>query len=336
MSRPGVLAGLAGTAASAGAWWAVHAADRRRVARDPAWDLLADPPEGQRVPIRAADGTGLHCTVAGRDSAPTVVLVHGWTCKREFWAPQLNALQHDLRLVSYDLRGHGKSDGPAEGDFSVESLADDLAHVLQATLRDGERTVLVGHSLGAMTIVAFGHRHPELLRERVASVVLLSTGVRDLITESLVLRAPSGLSAPFAAVSRRVVGAELPYGRPNPVTHRAVRYVALSPWASPAAVAFCERIVLDCDRKMRAGFARTLSSLDLEHGLEHLHVPATVLVGAADRLTPPKQTHRLAQRLPHAVEVAEVPRVGHMLPVEAPEEVNKRVLSHVDDYLGGR
>jgi pimeloyl-ACP methyl ester carboxylesterase len=271
--------------------------------------------------------------VLGPEDAPTVVLVHGWTCRREFWAAQLGALSDRFRLVTYDLRGHGRSEAPADRNFSSEALADDLSAVLAATVPDGQRALLVGHSLGAMSIVSWAGRHSEEVRRRAAAVLLLSTGTSDLITESLVLKPPAGFSKPAAAVSRGVIGLAVPFGRRTPITHRMVRYVALSPSASPAQVAFCERIVLSCDRRWRAATARTLSSLDLDHAIEHLDVPSVVLVGSADRLTPPVLAERLADRLPALQERVELPGVGHMSPVEAPQEVNARIVSLASAHL---
>jgi pimeloyl-ACP methyl ester carboxylesterase len=163
--------------------------------------------------------------------------------------------------------------------------------------------------------------------------MLVSTGTSDLITESLILKPPAGLSKPAAAMSRRTMAAALPYGFRNPITNRIVRYVALSPSASPAQVAFCEKIVLDCDRHWRAATARTLSRLDLDESIEHLDIPALVLGGSADRLTPPVLSKRLAEKLPRLIERVELPGVGHMSPVEAPDEVNERIHRMVADHL---
>lgn len=325
--------GIAVGVGAAGALAATALRDRRAVAADPAAVWLTDPPEGRKVDVRGADGTRLHVDVLGPDDAPTVVLVHGWTCCREFWAPQLNTLANRYRLVAYDLRGHGRSGAPQDEDFSPEALADDLSAVLSATLRDGEKALLVGHSLGAMSIVSWAGRHADEVTDRAAAAALLSTGTSDLVTESLILRPPAGLSKPAAAVSRRAMALAVPYGFHNPVTNRIVRYVALSPSASPAQVAFCEKIVLECDRHWRAATARTLSKLDLNHAIEHLTVPSLVLGGSADRLTPPVLSERLASRLPNLVQRVELPGVGHMSPVEAPEVVNRWIERMAVDHL---
>jgi pimeloyl-ACP methyl ester carboxylesterase len=327
--RPGVAAGLGVAALLAGQ----AVVDARRVRRDPARALLADPPEGRKVDVRGTDGTRLHVDVLGPEDAPTVVLVHGWTCRREFWAPQLNALADRYRLVTYDQRGHGRSERPRGGDFTPEALGDDLEAVLRATVGDGRRAVLVGHSLGAMSIVSWAGRYRATVRDRAAAALLLSTGMKDLITESLILKPPAGLSKPAAALAARGMAAPVPYGFRTPLTHRIVRYVALSPSATPAQVSFCERIVLGAERRGRAATARTLSTLDLESAIEHLAVPTAVLSGTADRLTPPVLAERLAARLPQLVERVVLPGIGHMTPVEVPLEVNGRIETMVRDHL---
>jgi pimeloyl-ACP methyl ester carboxylesterase len=325
----GGLAVAVGAMAVAG----VAARDARRVAHDPARVWLTAPAEGRKLEVTGADGTRLHVDVLGKQDGPTVVLVHGWTCCREFWAPQLNTLAERYRLVAYDLRGHGRSEAPKGGDFSAEALADDLSAVLSAALSGDEKALIVGHSLGAMSVVSWAGRHPDEVRRRAAATMLVSTGTSDLITESLILKPPSGLSKPAAAISRRTMAAALPYGFRNPITNRIVRYVALSPSASPAQVAFCEKIVLDCDRHWRAATARTLSRLDLDASIEHLDVPTLVLGGSADRLTPPVLSERLAEKLPRLIERVELPGVGHMAPVEAPDEVNDRIDRMVAEHL---
>jgi pimeloyl-ACP methyl ester carboxylesterase len=326
--------------AAALAFGAASAVDARRIRRDPSSRLLADPPEGRKLDVRGADGTELHCDVLGPrrapsdgSDAPTVVLVHGWTCCREFWAPQLNELSERYRVVAYDLRGHGRSAAPQGGDFSPEALADDLAAVLEAAVPQGQKALLVGHSLGAMSVVAWAGRYRSDVRERVAAALLLSTGTSDLVTESLLVKPPQRLSKPAEAVSRQAMAAAIPYGFPNPVTHRIVRYVALSPQATPAQVRFCERVVLACDRRWRSATARTLSRLDLDDAIEHLDVPTVVLGGSADRLTPPVLSERLASHLPQLVERVELSGVGHMTPVEAPEEVNGWIAELVKRHL---
>jgi pimeloyl-ACP methyl ester carboxylesterase len=300
--------------------------DRRRIDRDPAAAALAVELHGRPVAVRAGDGTELRVRVFGPEGAPTVVLVHGWTCALEFWTLQIQALSADLRVVAYDLRGHGGSAPSSGGDYSIDAYRDDLDAVLRATVPEAERAVLVGHSLGAMTIVAWAADHGASLTDRVSAVGLFSTGVGDLISSALILPAPGIGPRLQQEVGQLFLGSSAPIPRHGtPISSRVVRYVALCAAASPATVAFCERLVLACPRDVRANTGSTISRLGLLEGLDAIDVPTTVLVGRADRLTPPVHAERMAERLPDVLEMIELDDVGHMAPVEAPARTNRAI-----------
>ncbi len=336
--RPGprALVAGAGAALAAGAGVARWQADRRAIAADPAGRVLAAPLEGRRLAVTARDGTALNALELGPPDAPLVVLVHGWTCALRFWTCQLQALSGDCRVVAYDLRGHGESERARDRDYSIEAHADDLEAVLAAAARDGEPAVVAGHSLGAITLVAWAGRHPDEVAQRLAGAVLVNTGMGDLITESFVLRAPARLDAVRQAVGRTLLSASAPLPKgPTPISHRAVRYVALSPSASPAQVAFCERIVLECPRDVRAANGGTLSRLDLHDAVESLTAPTVVVAGEEDKLTPPPHARRMAQTLPDLVDHVLIPRAGHMAPVSHPDVVTGAIRRLVDRHPAG-
>jgi len=207
-------------------------------------------------------------------------------------------------------------------DFSLHALAEDLQAVLEATLGGGERALLAGHSLGAMSILAWAGQRPHAVASRAAGAALLNTGFGDLVSESLVLRAPSALGRARAAIGTVALGLSAPLPPASPLTYRAVRHFVLSPAATPAQVAFCQELVLGCRRTVRAGCGRELTRLDLTHALEHLTVPTVVLAGEDDKLTPPPQAERFARLLPDCDGIVELERVGHMAPVEAGEAVS--------------
>ncbi|HYF24424.1 MAG TPA: alpha/beta hydrolase [Baekduia sp.] len=323
--------GLAAGVAAAG-WEAARRADRRALERDPLRERLAVLPRGRVQPVAAPDGTQLHVEVHGPDGGPTIVLTHGWTCTTDFWALQVQDLvAAGLRVVTWDLRGHGLSGRPASGDYAMERFAEDLAAVLDATLADRQRAVVAGHSLGAMTIVALAAEHPEVVRERLAAAALVNTGVGDLVSESLVVRAPATVTN---VVGRLMLEARAPIpGVSTPISHRLVRHIALCPDAPPAAVAFSERLVGDCHPHVRAGVGATLTRLELHEGLEHLAVPTTVIAGGDDRLTPPVHAERMAAELPQLVELCVLPKTGHMAPLERDADVSSRLRALVHDHL---
>lgn len=313
---------LLGVGATVAVWEAARQRDLRRIERDPNHELLFDIPSGEQLGVVSRDGTRLRAELFGPADAPPLVLVHGWTCARRFWTLQLHALADRYRIVTYDLRGHGDSGDPVDADFSTDALAEDLQAVLEAALPGERRALLVGHSLGAMSIVAWASRFPRELQARAAGAALLNTGLGGLVDEALILKLPSGARRAKAIAGGIVLSAAAPLPPASPLSLRAIQYVALSPSATPAQVAFCQEMVLQTRRDVRAGFGRTLSRLDLVDALADLTVPALVLGGARDRLTPPPHVERMAAALPQLAERVELASSGHMSPIEDPDAVN--------------
>jgi pimeloyl-ACP methyl ester carboxylesterase len=181
--------------------------------------------------------------------------------------------------------------------------------------------------------VAWAGAHAGRVRDRIAAAALVSTGVGDLVSESLVVAGAERFGRPREALTRALLSSRVPLPTsPTPISHRVVRYVALSRSASPAMVAFCERIVLECRRDARADTAQTLSELDLREAVEALDVPTAVLAGECDRLTPPVHARQLAEALPHVVDHVELPGAGHMTPVERGEEVTGLIRALARDH----
>jgi pimeloyl-ACP methyl ester carboxylesterase len=235
--------------------------------------------------------------------------------------------------VVVDIRGHGGSGPPKGGEFTSDALADDLSAVLTACVAADERAVLVGHSMGAMAVVAWADRHPDEL-ERAAGAVLVSTGIGDLVTESALLPVPRTLVRTRRLLGAGFLGSSLRWpGWVSPISMRGLRYVALSPGATEAQVAFCHDVITACRREPRAGWGRMLATLDLSAAVEHLRIPTLVMVGERDRLTPPPHARRLQRSLPEPSGLVVVPGSGHMLPVEAADEVNRQVRDFATEVL---
>ncbi|MEE1755849.1 alpha/beta fold hydrolase [Streptomyces sp. SP18CS02] len=277
----------------------------------------------------SADGSAIHVEVHGPDGAPAVVLAHGWTCSTEFWAAQVRDLSTDHRVIVYDQRGHGRTPAVGPAGYTTDALADDLEAVLAATLEPGEKAVLAGHSMGGMTLMAAAARPG--LRERAAAVLLCSTGPSRLVAEALVVPMRPGRLR--TRLTRMILGARAPLGPVTPLSKAFLKYGTMGPGAAPDRVAECARIVHACPRAVRVAWAHVLAGLDLEAAVRELRVPASVVVGTADRLTPPVQARALAAALPECVGFQELTGVGHMTPVEAPEAVTNRIRDLVTTYL---
>jgi pimeloyl-ACP methyl ester carboxylesterase len=287
----------------------------------------APPAPARELVAVSVDGARLHVEVHGPENAPPVVLAHGWACSTAFWAAQIRELAADHRVIAYDQRGHGRS--PAGLAYSTDTLADDLEAVLAAALAPGERAVIAGHSMGGMTVMAAAARPG--FRERTAAVLLCSTGSSRLVAESTVVPIRPGRLR--TGLTKRLLGSRAPLGPVTPLARRILKYGTMGPGSAPHMVEACARIVHACPRKVRHAWSRVLDLLDLDHGIRDLTVPTAVVVGTADRLTPPVQARALVAALPQCVGSTELPGIGHMTPVEAPELVTGKIRELVTTYV---
>jgi pimeloyl-ACP methyl ester carboxylesterase len=297
---------------------------KRKIGEDPERAVLSSPPKGRPLEVRSADGTLLHAEVFGNEDAPTLVFAHGWTENLSYWTYQIRALtERGLRVVAYDLRGHGESDTAAGDDYSIARFGEDLEAVLATCLPDGRRAMVVGHSLGAMAIGAWAEHHD--VEQRVGAAALINTGVGDLIAEQLLVPVPTVAQALNRTVAvRGFLGSRAPLPRfSTPLTAAAIRYVAFGPAATPAQIAFYERMLIASPPDARAHIGIALSEIELYDALPRLTVPSIVIAGGSDRLTPPSHAKRIAEMLPQLEGLTVLPDTGHMAPLERHREVTE-------------
>ncbi|WP_062216525.1 alpha/beta fold hydrolase [Streptomyces sp. NBRC 109706] len=271
----------------------------------------------RRPTVVSTGGARPYTEIHGPEDGPTVVLVHGWVCRTTFWHPVLRPLvATGHRVVLYDQRGHGNS--PATpGSCSPEALADDLCAVLAATLDEGRRAVLVGHSMGAMTIVAAADR-PEL-RAHAAAALLCSTGMDRLADESTVLPLRPGRRRRRG--QRAFLRTTLGYGPVTALSRRLIHHITMGPAATRAQCDAVARMARACPRHARGEWGAVLAELDLADRIGRLDIPVALLQGESDRLTPAVHAHRIHARLSRPDGFVRLPGIGHMTPIEATDTV---------------
>ena len=331
-----VLGSAAVGAGALAAGWLLQRRFSRESADDPEQAVLAAPPEGTSLAITSADGTILHAEAFGPEAGPPVVLGHGWTESLQFWIYQIRDLsERGLRVIAYDLRGHGESETAAEDDYSIDRFGEDLEAVLVQAVPEGKRAVLAGHSLGAMAIAAWAERHDVEARAR--ATVLINTGVGDLIAEQLLIPVPAFAQALNKTVAvHGFLGSRAPLPRfSTPLTAAAVRYIVFGPAATPAQVAFFERMLIACPPDVRANVGIALSELELSDALPRLTVPTTVIAGENDRLTPPSHARRIAEMLPVLEQLIVLEDTGHMAPLERHDAVTDAISELADRTRSG-
>jgi pimeloyl-ACP methyl ester carboxylesterase len=330
--------GMAAFAVAAAGGIAMGWAGERRALRhdvpevDPEWQELRRGVSGRPVAVESFDGTHLAAEITGPDDGPTLVFAHGYGMSKEAWHYQRRELADAFRIVAYDQRGHAASEEAQSGDYSIAAFGRDLAAVVDATVPAGETTLLVGHSMGGMTILSYVDQYPEAVGERVAGAVFVSTSGSDVVTGGIVSvsrAALAGLSnratrRAFQALGRRAGYADLVYSASTDLSFGLTKLIGLSADASPAHVAFTEQLLLDCPNTVKAAIGPMFTSLDLREAAPLLKAPALVIVGDRDRLTPPRQAQRLVELLPDA-DLVQLAGVGHMAPLEAHEAVTAHI-----------
>ena len=312
-----VAAGLAG-AATAGGWLNARRIARESIARRAAGE------RGRPLDVSGAGGGRIHARIHGPDGAPTLVLVHCWTGTQELWHRQVEALAGELRIVTYDHRGHGLSEPAPDRDYSLDALARDLDRVIAAGVPAGERPILAGHSMGAMTIAAWADALGSDVAERASGAALISTGLDSLTAHH---GFADLLPGPFQTLQGTIADSVLasPFsiqGIPLSVARAAVAQVALGPDARNEDVELTMRMAFDCTTRARAGCGRAMARMDLAHVVDELTIPAIVIAGERDRMTPIAHAERIETALPRSLGLRVDPRAGHMTPLESPELVN--------------
>jgi pimeloyl-ACP methyl ester carboxylesterase len=289
--------------------------------------------------MRTFDGLQLDVRTYGPDDVPvTAVLSHCWTLNQEDWHYQVRALQrefgHRIRIVTWDHRGHGRSQVAPRHTCTIDNLARDMADVIDTHAPSG-KLVLAGHSIGGMTVMALAAHRPELF-DRVVGAAFVATSSGELNTVTLglpemgrVVRAqiPRMLALRSRTLTKKA-------RRRAPIIERQVvrRFLFGHPMRLVDAALTVEGIINSSAATM-VGFYEDCMHHDRAEGLKVLDgIPTHVLVGTRDVLTPPHHARRIADHVEGAV-LTVVPDAGHMLPLERHELVSGTLIRLIRPHL---
>lgn len=322
--------GVGGAVAGVAAGYAAERLLMRSRIPEPKTTVELGTLDGDEHDLRGPHGSRLRVETHGSGS-PEIVLVHGFANGRRVWHEQISALRDRYRLVTYDQPGHGDST-PAD-EATLDAAGDCLAHVVAEA--SGGRIVLVGHSLGGMTALAYARRHPEAFAERVGALLLLSTAARmgrlNLVATAAVhslARARAGAARLPGPLGRRA--REAPAS--NDLTLAIGRAVGFVRDTDPHVVRFVERMFLGTPIETMVDLGEAILGVDEEETITALDVPTVVVVSADDRLTPLRYAEAMAERNPD-IDLVQLSGAGHMTPLTAPAVVNAligRLATHCD------
>jgi pimeloyl-ACP methyl ester carboxylesterase len=302
---------------------------------------FANQPFDEELAVTAADGTYLHVEIVeptAPTGKPTIVFVHGFALDMGtfYFQRKMFTERGDHRLVLYDQPGHGKSSKLKSGNYDIATLGESLAAVLDATVPDGH-IILVGHSMGGMTIMSFAEKYPEWFGNRVTGVVLISTSARlidraKLALPSLVARA----SAPFfplwgtAAQLGGNVIERARFASSDLAWLLTRRYGFGDAKPSPSLVSFVEGMNSKTSVETLTKYLNTLYNHNRYPALAALRgVPVLVVVGDRDYLTPVSHSEEIIKRLPDA-RMVKIEDSGHVAMLEKAAEVNAAILPFVE------
>ncbi|MFE9996385.1 alpha/beta fold hydrolase [Streptomyces avermitilis] len=266
----------------------------------------------------------------------TVVFSHGYCLNQDSWHFQRAALQGVVRMVHWDQRSHGRSGrGVAQvqdgSPVTIDQLGNDLKAVIDAAVPEGP-IVLVGHSMGGMTVMALADQYPELIRDRVVGVALVGTSSGRLGEVNF------GLPVAGVNVVRRVLPQVLKaLGQQAELVERGrratadlfagiiKRYSFASRDVDPAVERFAERMIEGTPIDVVAEFYPAFTDHDKTAALAcFTELPVLVLAGVKDLVTPSEHSEAIADLLPDA-ELVLVPDAGHLVMLEHPEVVTDRL-----------
>ncbi|UGU30900.1 alpha/beta hydrolase [Mycolicibacterium smegmatis] len=286
--------------------------------------------------VTTGDGVPLAVREVGpKDAKLTVVFAHGFCLRMSAFHFQRVRLAEQwgdqVRMVFYDQRGHGRSGEAPPDTYTVEQLGQDLESVLAVTAPRGP-VVLVGHSMGGMTVLSHARQFPQAYPARIVGAALISSAAEGVDRSPLgeILRNPALEAVRFSA-------------RYAPKLVHRTRGAARSLIApilqagsfgdeqvSPSVAAFAADMMHATPIPTLVEFLHALEVHDETAALDVLAgVPTLIACGDRDLLTPVEYSKDMAERLPKS-ELVVVGGAGHLVQLEEPEVINDALVRLVE------
>jgi len=276
--------------------------------------------------VQSVDGTRLYTDRTGDDDR-VVFFVHGFAENGTFFKYQKPYLRKSYTVVSLDLRGHGRSQLPPDGDFHPGRLAEDIKSVVDSY--NPERFVVAGHSLGGMATFKFHELFGERYEGRLKGLIIIDSSGTSSINRRLrwILEGASRMPVE-SDFTRRIQ--EIMYNKS--IAYLLTRWIAFGKKPPASEVEFLRSMGLSTSLSTVRGASRDSIGNDCSKHLPSIKEPVLLTVGAQDRLTDVDVARDTMELLPN-VELKVIEGAGHCLPVEQTGEFNSTVEQFLSDYF---
>ncbi|MFZ9628315.1 MAG: alpha/beta fold hydrolase, partial [Ilumatobacteraceae bacterium] len=267
---------------------------------------------GDERVITTGDGTKISAVSMG--SGTPVVLAHGYAVDRDCW----NVVADDLvrrgyRVIAFDQRGHGRSTIGTEGVGSRQMVNDYLAVLREYDVRNG---VLVGHSMGGFLAIRALVEHSNAMAQHLRGCLLMATFAGDVNRKNLQNRVQIPLIQ--LGVMGRLVR--------NRSIARGFAKTLLGDVKDPGMIEAFIDVFSQADLTSLVPILRAFVKESRYPQLRTVTLPCTIVVGTADKTTPPFHTDDLHAGIKGS-KLVRVPGKGHMLNWEAPDVLVEEIVA---------
>jgi pimeloyl-ACP methyl ester carboxylesterase len=247
------------------------------------------------------DGAKIHWATSGTGDK-VVVFVHGWTCDSTTWAGQVPAIARKYRVITIDLPGHGQSESPKSGNFSMNLFAKSIEAVRREAKAD--HLILVGHSMGTPVVVQYARMYPQ----HTAALVLVDGTVMKADDAA----ALAGVSHRFEGPDASKARAEFVQGMFTPATTADLRPKILKMMTAPPNATAAGAMAAMGDPAIWTD--------------DPITIPMLGIYADKSRLA----NHELMSRRFPSLEYVEIPGTDHFLMLEKPQEFNRLLMAFLD------
>lgn len=256
-----------------------------------------------------------HLFVRDWGAGSPVLFLAGWTLTSDFWRYQMLALQQrGFRVLAFDRRGHGRSTDPGRG-YDFDTLADDLAAVIEDRVRG--KVTLVAHSMASGEVARYFSRHGG---RRVDKVVLVGPTTPFLMKTA---DNPQGIARTAMAASRDRLALDLP----GQIDAQIAPF--FTPQTARGTVEWIKRMMLETSMQAVIELARALQETDFRTDVRRINVPTLVVHGDKDASAPLLMTGKRTAELIGGARLSVVESAPHGLPVTHVERLNREILAFV-------